>query len=208
MLIDSGALDGIRFSSPVALTSAVGFVSDPIVARADANLEPWMLLVGGVALLMSSFAVFDRVLPDLDRPGPRLESLSRTLQQKYAMFAFGSLITLVTLSVSLSVTLLVPLALKGYVRRDRVIPYVMGANITTWIDTLLAAFLLDSPRAFTIVFTEMIAGGALSLLVLGLFYEPYTRGILWAAHQVSTSRRGMSIFLGAFVAMPLVLLMV
>ncbi len=55
------------------------------------------------------------------------------------MFAFGTLVTLVTLSVSLSVTILVPLALKGYVRRDKVIPYVMGANIATWIDTLFAA---------------------------------------------------------------------
>ena len=62
------------------------------------------------------------------------------------MFAFGTLMTLVTLSVSLSVTILVPLALKGYVRRDRIIPYVMGANIATWIDTLFAALLLDSPR--------------------------------------------------------------
>ena len=82
------------------------------------------------------------------------------------MFAFGSLVTLVTLSVSLSVTILVPLALKGYVRRDRVIPYVMGANIATWIDTLLAALLLDSPRAFTVVLTEMLAGGCVSLFVL------------------------------------------
>ena len=43
---------------------------------------------------------------------------------------------------------LVPLALKGYVRRDRVIPYVMGANIATWIDTLFAALLPDPVLRF------------------------------------------------------------
>jgi Na+/phosphate symporter len=132
--------------------------------------------------------------------------MSRTLQQKYAMFAFGSLVTLITLSVSLSVTILVPLALKGYVRRDRVIPYVMGANVATWVDTMFAALLLDSPRAFTIVFTEMVAGGLLSVLVLGFLYEPYTRAILWAAHQVSTSRRGMAAFIAFFFAVPALLL--
>jgi hypothetical protein len=207
LLLESGLFDSVRFESPVGLTSAVEFVSDPILSPAQDHLEPWVMFAAGIAVLVSSFTVFDRVLPDLDRPGPRLESMSRALQQKYAMFAFGSLITLVTLSVSLSVTLLVPLALKGYIRRDRVIPYVMGANITTWIDTLFAALLLDSPRAFTIVFAEMVTGGLLSLLVLGLLYEPYTRGILWTAHQVSTSRRGLALFLAAFFAAPVLLLL-
>jgi hypothetical protein len=100
----------------------------------------------------------------------------------------------------------VPLALKGYVRRDSVIPYVMGANIATWIDTLLAALLLDSPQAFTIVLTEMVAGAAVSLTVLLLFYGPYTRFILGAAHAVSSSRRNLVLFLGCFFAMPAVLL--
>jgi len=207
LLLDSGVLDGVRFESPVGLSSAVEFLSGPIVDPAKENLDRWLIFIAGVGVLVSSFTLFDRVLPDLDRPGPRLEAMSRALQRKYAMFTFGSLVTLITLSVSLSVTILVPLALKGYVRRDRIIPYVMGANITTWIDTLFAALLLDSPRAFTIVFTEMVSGGLLSLLVLAMFYEPYTRAILWAAHHVSTSRRGMAVFLGCFFAAPALLLL-
>jgi Na+/phosphate symporter len=206
LLLDGGAFDGVRFDSPVVLTSVVDFMAGPIAETAEENLAPWLIFAAGLLVLVGSFTLFDRVLPDLERPGPRFEAMSRALQQKYAMLMFGSLVTLITLSVSLSVTILVPLALKGYVRRDRIIPYVMGANVTTWIDTLFAALLLDSPRAFTIVFTEMVAGGLLSLVVLGLLYEPYTRGILWAAHRVSTSRRGMAVFLGCFFVMPVLLL--
>jgi solute carrier family 34 (sodium-dependent phosphate cotransporter) len=164
-------------------------------------------LAAGVAALMTSFTVFDRALPNLENPGPTFERLSQFLHQRFAMFAFGSLVTLMTMSVSLSVTLLVPLALKGYVRRDRVIPYVMGANITTWIDTLFAAMLLDSPHAFTIVLTEMVTGGAISLAVLFIFYKPYTAGILWVAHRVSTSRNTMAAFLGCIFLTPVVLLL-
>jgi Na+/phosphate symporter len=104
------------------------------------------------------------------------------------------------------VTILVPLALKGYIRRDRVIPYVMGANIATWVDTLLAALLLNSPHAFTIVLTEMLVGGAISLSVLFLFYRPYTRFILAVAHAVSSSRRNLLTFIACLFVMPLVLL--
>ena len=123
------------------------------------------------------------------------------------MFAFGTLVTLMTLSVSLSVTILVPLALKGYVQRDRVIPYVMGANIATWIDTLFAALLLDSPQAFTIVLTEMMAGAAVSLFVLFFLYEPYyAADPRRRAHRSAAAAAHMVVFLAFLFVMPVFLL--
>ena len=207
LILDQGWLDSLQFATPAGLSSAVGVVSDPVVDPLRQALPALLLFGVGIGALVGSFGLFDRALPDLDRPGPRIEALSRALQKRYAMFAFGTLMTLLTLSVSLSVTLLVPLALKGYLRRDKVIPYVMGANIATWVDTLFAAVLLNSPRAFTIVFTEMIAGALVSGLVLVFFYGPYTRAILWAAHRVASGRANLALFLGAFFAVPFLLLL-
>ena len=84
-------------------------------------------------------------------------------------------------------------------KRDNIIPYVMGANIATWIDTLFAALLLDQPRAFTIVFVEMVTGASVSLTVLVLLYEPYKRLILRTAHLATRDRRGFAVFLGRAV---------
>jgi hypothetical protein len=100
------------------------------------------------------------------------------------------------------------LSLKGYVKRDNIIPYVMGANIATWIDTLFAALLLDAPRAFTIVFVEMVTGATISLIVLVLLYEPYKRIILRLAHEATKDRRGFALFRGAIFLVPLALLFV
>jgi sodium-dependent phosphate cotransporter len=207
VVLDQGWLDGVHISSPGALTSFVGIISDPVVDPFADVLPEFGLFVTGVGALVIAFTLFDRSLPSLERPGPRFETMSRILHQRYAMFAFGTLVTLITLSVSLSVTILVPLALKGYIRRDRVVPYVMGANIATWVDTLLAALLLNSPAAFTIVLTEMLVGSLVSLSVLFLFYGPYTRLILSVAHRVSSSRRSLAIFMGALFFTPLVLLL-
>ncbi len=139
LALDQGWLDGVHIGSPTALSSVVSSISDPVVKPLTDVLPRLLLFVAGVGALVFGFALFDRSLPSLERPGPRFEALSRALQQRYTMFGFGILVTLLTLSVSLSVTILVPLALKGYVRRDRVVPYVMGANIAIWVDTLLAA---------------------------------------------------------------------
>jgi hypothetical protein len=206
LILNQGWLDGVSIESPGALTSAVNYISDPVVKPIVDVLPEGLLFVAGIATLIGAFTVFDRALPQLEAPGERIEKLSRTLQHRYAMFLFGTLVTLVTLSVSLSVTILVPLALKGYVHRDRVIPYVMGANIATWIDTLFAALLLNSPQAFTIVLTEMIAGAGVSLFVLFFLYGPYNRFILGAAHRVSSSRGHMAGFLAFLLVAPLVLI--
>ena len=206
-VLDQGWLDGVRVGSPGALTSFVGYLSDPLVEPLDEALPRLAVFLSGVGVLVASFYLFDRALPSLERPGPRIEALSEALQRRYAMFLFGALMTLVTLSVSLSVTILVPLALKGYVRRDRVIPYVMGANVATWIDTLVAALLLDSARAFTIVLTQMLVGGLVSLLILVFFYGPYTRLILGAAHAASSSRRNLLLLVSGLFAAPVLFLL-
>ena len=190
------------------MTSLVNVVYDPMVTRMADHLPRLAMFVIGIVVLLLSFSIFDRVLPNLDTPGPRFERASEFLHQRYAMFVFGLIVTGMTLSVSLSLTILVPLTLKGYVKRDNIIPYVMGANIATWIDTLFAALLLGQPRAFTIVFVEMVTGGAVSLTVLVFFYEPYKRLILRGAHLATRDRRGFAIFLGALFAVPAVLLLV
>ena len=208
LLLDQEWLRGAHVGSPGALTSIVGAISDPVVDPLAGEVPRFALFLAGLGALVLGFALFDRSLPSLERPGPRFEALSQTLQQRYAMFGFGVLVTLLTLSVSLSVTILVPLALKGYVRRDRVVPYVMGANIATWADTLLAALLLDSGEGFEIVLTQMLAGSAVSLLVLVFLYGPYTRLILGSAHRVSSSRRNLVLFMAALVLAPLAFLAV
>lgn len=206
LILSQGWLDGVHIESPGALNSVVNKLSDPVVSPLLEHMPLFLVFACGIGVLVFAFALFDRALPSLERPGPRFEALSQALQRRYAMFLFGTMVTMLTLSVSLSVTILVPLALKGYVRRDRVIPYVMGANIATWVDTLFAALLLNSPRAFTVVLTEMITGGTISLFVLFCLYKPYTTLILRAAHLVSSSRGHLVAFLAFLLTMPILLI--
>jgi Na+/phosphate symporter len=208
VILNEGWFDGVRFGSPGAITSLINTVYDPMITRLDAHVPKLGMFSIGIALLLLSFSVFDRVLPNLEQPGPRFERASAILHRRYLMFLFGLLVTGMTLSVSLSLTILVPLTLKGYVKRDSIIPYVMGANIATWIDTLFAALLLDAPRAFTIVFVEMITGATVSLIVLFFAYEPYQRAIHALARMATRDRRGFGVFLGAILIVPALLMLI
>jgi len=185
----------------------IGTVAKPLVSALDERLPAAELFALGIGALLGAFWLFDRLLPTLDPPSPRIEHLSSRFDSPRSMFLFGALITSVTMSVSLSVTILVPLTLKGIVRRNAVIPYIMGANITTFIDTLFASFLVPGGGATEVVMVEMLSVTLVSLLVLTLAYRPYQRALLGVAHHVSAQPRWLAAFLAAMTLVPLGLLL-
>lgn len=201
-----GWLDGLAFTPPPSMLDWVDSVYGEPVALLDRMLPGGLLFGAGVGVLLASFAVFDRALPRLAAGSSSAEMALHRLGSRPLMFAMGCAVTAMTLSVSISLTLLVPLSLKGYLKREHVIPYVMGANITTFIDTLAGALILGGDTAFTVVLTEMVAVAAVSSVLLTVAYRPYSRLILDTA-QVATRRpRNLGIFLGAIVAVPVALL--
>lgn len=208
LILDQGWFDGVHLGSPGPVTSLVNTVYDPIVEDISDLLPTLGVFAVGMGVLLLAFTVFDRALPNLEQPSLRVEQIKDRLHHPLAMFVLGLAVTGVTMSVSISLTLLIPLSLKGYIRRDAIIPYVMGANISTWIDTLVASLLLDSPRAFTIVFTEMVVGASVSLFVLIFLYKPYNAVITNLAHRITSSKRNFAVFMGAILVVPVGLFLV
>ena len=202
-----GWLDSIQFSSPPGILDWVDTVYGPTVHWLDGTLPSGFVFGAGILVLLASFALFDRALPQLQAGSPGFERTLKRLDSRWVMFGLGCAITAMTLSVSISLTLLVPLSLKGYLRREHVIPYVMGANITTFIDTLAGALVLGGAAAFTVVLTEMLAVGLVSATILLLAYEPYSRAILAVAARATHNQRSLGVFLATILAVPVVLML-
>ena len=136
-----------------------------------------LIFIGGLGVLLLSFKLIDAAMPSLDETTISEHRLE-WLRGKWQMFGLGCLVALVTMSVSVALTILVPLVSKKYVKREDIIPYVMGANITTLGDTLFAAFALHSPSAVRIVLAGIIATTIVSVLLLALVY-PGLRKAIW-----------------------------
>ena len=82
----------------------------------------------------------------------------------------------------------------------------MGANITTFIDTLLAAVLLNNSQAFTIVFVEMFSITIISVFILITIYHPYHQGMIQFEAWLSASNRKLAVFMFVIVSFPIILL--
>jgi Na+/phosphate symporter len=123
------------------------------------------------------------------------------------MFLLGCLVATLTLSVSVALTVLVPLAVKGYVKRDEALPYIMGANITTLADTLVVAMLQHTPVAARIVLAEAIGVTIVSVFILAFIYGPVKRTVIgWDDWLVAKNVR-LAGFVAVLFVIPIALLL-
>ncbi len=206
-LLQSGWLDGVRFGSP-GVIRGVNEAYKPAVDFFHSFLPALGLFVIGVVAVVASLKMFDAALPSLESTDGRVRRVVEFFHQRFTMFVLGIAITVVTVSVAVSLTVLVPLSMKGIVRRKNIIPYVMGAQIGTFVDKLFVSLLLDAPRAFTIIFSEMLAVFAVSTLILVFVFEPFRDVILSAASRATGSKRGFALFLAVIFVVPMILLFV
>ena len=208
LLLEYRLLDRVQLDQGGALGSSVNAAVAPIVRILASILPGWAVMLVGLAVLWVSFYLFDRVLPDLDLERSRFAPVANLIYQPLVMFLLGSAITLITLSVSLSLSLLVPLSARGYIRRENAIPYIMGANITTIIDTLLATVVLGSNDAFTVVVASMVSVTLVSLIVLLLISQQHQRLVLRLVAWTTAENRNLVLFMAVILVVPLILMLV
>jgi len=189
------------------LSMGVNAVLDPVMSPITAILPRWALFIAGGVLITLSFQLFDRALPQLQFERAGLHRTSRLIYRPAVMFLLGLVVTLLTLSVSVSIGILVPLSARGYVRRENIMPYILGANVSTMIDTLAAAMLLGTPAAVTVVLVHMISTIVVSLPIVLFAYEPYGRMMSHTLEWTMESHRNLAILLGAFFLVPIALIL-
>jgi hypothetical protein len=203
-----------HFADPIALrggttfTSLVDSVYGPVVQLVIRNTPGWLTFLIGVGIVFTSFHLLDRALPQLKLESTQFGAISRLIYRPIVMFVMGLVITAVSMSVSISVSILVPLSARGYIRSENAIAYIMGANVSTFIDTLFVALLLDNPLATAIVLVQMASITIVSLIVLTLIYRPFERLVLHLTHVVVGSTRNLVIFAAALLMIPIILMLV
>lgn len=205
LLLTGGHLDGINLTPPPELLSLTDTAFGWAIDLAKNNLPNWALFPAGLAVLLIAFKAFDAALPQVD--SERLEHRADAWYKKpWAMFLVGCGVALLTLSVSVALTVLVPLVAKGYLKKEDTLPYIAGANITTLADTLVAAILLGNPVASRVVLAEVVGVGAWTLLLIALFYPTVRRGCLGVSRATLKSVPRLAVFLGLLFTVPITLI--
>ena len=207
LILSNGWLNGFHPSAGGRLASVIDAIFDPIVDWITSWAPGLLVFVVGVGAVMVAFNTIDRALPELNLSKTGFGEAPRLLYRPIVMFGLGMAVTSVSMSVSVSLGLLVPLSARGYIRAENVVPYIMGANVTTFVDTLVASLLMNNPAAFTIVLVEMLSVAIVSIVILTISYRGYERLVLGSVDAIARDRRRQAIFMLALVGAPIALLL-
>ncbi len=198
--LDGGWLAGLQLEGR-QLASLLSLAFGPITGAMASLMHPAAVFGAGVTTLLGAFRVFDGTLPDAAGQRQVLLRARARLERPAFMFAAGLAVTALSMSVSMSLSILVPLVAKGHVRRESLWPYVLGANITTFDDTLFAAALVGHADAVRIV---MLLVSSVTLFSAPLvFVAPERFGALLDGIARRLTRDALS--LAAFAALVLLL---
>jgi solute carrier family 34 (sodium-dependent phosphate cotransporter) len=205
-VLKSGVISGINWTASSDVQGVIDRLWGPLLQVASDYSPGWLLFPIGLGVILVSFKFLDRVLPQIDSDRAARGRLD-WLKRPWPMFLLGCLAALLTLSVSVAITVMVPLAAKGYIDRREAMPYIMGANITTLADTLVAAMILGRPEGVQVVLAEAIGVSFVTLLFLAFLYGHLQRAIMRLDEWVVTSGRRMVGFVAVLFVAPGVLLL-
>jgi len=184
---------------------SLGFF-EPFTTAITTRIGPLLSFFFAVLLLFMSLRFFDRLLRQVDTEVIR-RFLFERFRRTWLSFGLGIAITGVTTSVAFSLGLIVPLYNRDFVKRDELVPYILGANIGTLIDTAVVAVVLDSPVGFAVVLFLLVLATIMTLTVL-LLIDVYSRSVGVLNDRVLDDRRSFVVFVVSLLVVPTALFLI
>lgn len=173
--------------------------------RSDGSaIGPGRSLLLAVAALFGSLKLFDRVLSRIGQQALRDRLLTR-FERPWLSFALGLVVTGLTTSITFSLGVLVPLYNRRYIEREELVPFVLGANIGTLLDTLAVALVLGAPTGIAVVLAVIALATSVTLVALSAL-GPYRRWIGAADDRLLADRTVFVGFVAVLVLLPVGLL--
>jgi Na+/phosphate symporter len=187
--------------------SLIDHLFGPLTAFLLKYLPGWAVFGLGVGLTIYSLNLIDQALPEFELEENVFGEVPDLLYRPMISFLLGFVFTLLTMSVSISLGLLVPLSVRGYIKRENLLPYIMGCNVSTFIDTVIAGLLLRNAAAANLVVVQILSVLLVSLIILFFFYRQFQNIILDIALWLNARKIRLGGFLVVLILLPVLMIL-
>jgi len=152
-------------------------------------IPAWVGIVIGGVMLVSALWGIEKYMTAIFSM-PRSWNLIRaTFAKPMRAFFAGFLFTILVPSTTVMVSLLVPLARSGVILSDYyILPYILGANIGTVFDVMIAALATGDPVSLGVWLVHL----SINLLGALMFFpilKPFSSLVKWTAEKLADSPR-------------------
>ncbi|MBN1683253.1 Na/Pi cotransporter family protein [Candidatus Bathyarchaeota archaeon] len=183
-------------------------VATPWVKPLFKNIPPWVGLILGIILLIIALGGIEKYMTEVFNM-PRSWNLIRaTFTKPLRAFFAGLIFAILVPSTTVMVSLLVPLASSGVISADYyILPYILGANIGTVFDVMIAAMATGNPIAMGVWLVHLSINLIGAMMFLPLL-KPFSDLIKSIAGIIAESPKTTLITTVLFHLIPILILLI
>lgn len=181
----------------------VGSVTSPIIDFLFI-LNKIFLLVFAFALLVFTLKYIGRLIIEVLGGEKKAKGfVKKHFDSKYRVYFIGVLLTAIFLSSSITIGLLVPLAVARLINLKKAIPFILGADVGAFTNVFFASMVMGNANSLAVAIAYMLFG-----VLGGLIFLPNTNFLFVITKYTSKrlihiSRRKALYVLIAFILIPL-----
>ncbi|MBU1203907.1 MAG: hypothetical protein KKG60_02460 [Nanoarchaeota archaeon] len=187
----------------------VSFITSPVInPLSKISFKPLVLLIAFLLLLVSLRFLSKSVVQAIGGEKQTKEIIRKYFSSKTKSFFIGIGITAIVFSSSITIGLLVPLTMSRLITLKKAIPFILGAEIGTMTDVLLASIIIGKSITLSLALMYLI------MLIIGaLIFLPNTSIIFnltkyVSKHLLNISRKRAVLYLITFITIPLIILLI
>ena len=170
------------------------------------HIPAWTGLLLGVGMLVAALLGIERYMTEIFSMPTSWNLIRATFRKPMRVFLAGFVFTVLVPSTSVMVSLLVPLAGSGVILADYyILPYILGANIGTVFDVMIAAIATGDPVSLG-VWLVHLSINVIGALIFFPLLDPFSRLVRWTAEKIAESPRLTLIITVAIHVVPLLMI--
>jgi sodium-dependent phosphate cotransporter len=170
-------------------------------------IPPWFGIVLGIISLVGALYGLENYMTALFSMPMSWNLIRATFTKPFRAFLAGFIFTVLVPSTTVMVSLLVPLAGSGVILAEyHILPYILGANIGTVFDVMIAALATGDPVCLGVWLVHLSINLIGAMVFLPLL-KPFSSLVRWSAVKIAGSRRLTLAVAVVFHAVPLLVML-
>jgi len=169
-------------------------------------IPPWLGFIAGCGLLLLALKNCEKYLSAAFAGEVAGNLIRSTFGSTTRAFLAGLIFTILVPSTSVMISMLIPLFTTGVIKDGRyILPYILGANIGTVFDVMIAALATGNPAAIGVWLVHLIINiiGASIFLPIS---KPFSSSVNKVNAYLTFSKKRTTMFLALSNAVPAILL--
>ena len=187
----------------------VGVLTSPITNVLFGRNHNLFLIVLGFLILIFTLKYLGRTIVEVLGGEKKSRGfINKFFESKYKAYFIGVGLTAIVFSSSITIGLLVPLAVSRIINLKKAIPFILGANLGTFTDLFLASVVIGKNSAIAVSVAY-----ALFAIIGALIFLPNTEWLYKmtkysSKRLISISRKKAFYILLGFIAIPLLIILI